>query len=146
MDYYRHTSGGFMLDCKACWRAKVKAHREANADYFKEYDRQRANLPHRMEARMSYARTPEGKEALRRGTKAWIERNPLKRAAQISVGNALRDGKLARKPCEVCSAERAHAHHDDYTKPLDVRWLCTTHHAEWHKHNTPICPDQSQAA
>lgn len=39
---------------------------------------------------------------------------------------------LDRKPCEVCGATKVEAHHDDYTKPLDVRWLCKRHHAEVH--------------
>ena len=53
---------------------------------------------------------------------------------------------MTRQPCEVCGNAKAQAHHDDYGKPLDVRWLCTTHHAEWHRHNTPKCPPQDQAA
>ena len=73
-----------------------------------------------------------------------MERNPIKHAAHNAVSNAVRDGKLLRQPCEVCGSQSAQAHHDDYSKPLDVRWLCTTHHAEWHKHNTPLCPDQHQ--
>ncbi|WP_218650451.1 hypothetical protein [Brevundimonas sp. P7753] len=34
--------------------------------------------------------------------------------------------------CEVCSATRVDAHHDDYSRPLDVRWLCRAHHMEVH--------------
>ena len=146
MDYYRASNGGFMAICKACHRANVKANREANADYYREFDRARANLPHRVAARAAYQQTPQGKEALRRGTKAWERRNPVKKAASTAVNNAIRDGRLIRQPCEVCGKDKAHAHHDDYSKPLDVRWLCTTHHAEWHKHNTPACPGQEQAA
>jgi hypothetical protein len=148
MDYYRASTGAFMAICKACHRANVKANREANADYYREFDRLRANQPHRVEARAAYAQTPEGREVLRRGTKAWELRNPIKKAASTAVGNAIRDGRMTRQPCEVCGQEKAQAHHDDYSKPLDVRWLCTTHHAEWHKHNTPKCPpqDQEQAA
>lgn len=146
-DYYRHpyTADGLMAVCKACHRANVKANREANADYYREFDRARANLPHRVAARETYAQTPEGKARGTAAKRRFIERNPLKRAAHIAVGNALRNGHLIRQPCEVCGSG-AQAHHDDYSKPLDVRWLCTTHHAEWHKHNTPKCPDQEQAA
>lgn len=40
--------------------------------------------------------------------------------------------QLERKPCEVCGETKVEAHHDDYLKPLDVRWLCKRHHAEVH--------------
>lgn len=55
-----------------------------------------------------------------------------KRRAQWTVSNAVRDGKLQRQPCESCSAVPAQAHHDDYDRPLDVRWLCTACHAGEH--------------
>lgn len=147
MDFYRHPNAadGSMVVCKACHRANVKANREANADYYREFDRARANLPHRIEAREAYAQTPEGKAVASRAKRRFIERNPAKRAAHVAVGNALRSGKITAKPCEVCG-NTAQAHHDDYSKPLDVRWFCAKHHAEWHKHNTPLCPDQEQAA
>lgn len=47
---------------------------------------------------------------------------------------ARKDGILIKKPCEVCNTEiDIQAHHDDYTKPLEVRWLCRKHHNEHHK-------------
>ena len=47
---------------------------------------------------------------------------------------AINRGDLVRKPCEICKTiESVEAHHDDYAKPLDVRWLCKKHHAEHHK-------------
>lgn len=45
--------------------------------------------------------------------------------------SAVRRGKLQRQPCEVCG-EKAHAHHPDYSKALEVRWLCPHHHARQH--------------
>lgn len=42
-------------------------------------------------------------------------------------------GRVKKQPCEVCgSTERVHGHHHDYSKPLDVRWLCKEHHHEEH--------------
>lgn len=104
----------------------------------KTYDKNRANAPHRIAARVAYQKTDAGKAASNKAKKKYIQENPKKRAAHIEVGNALRDGKIFSKPCEVCSNPSAQAHHDDYNKPLDLRWLCTTHHAAWHKENKPI--------
>ena len=46
---------------------------------------------------------------------------------------AIGTGILIRQPCEVCGLEKVDAHHDDYTKPLEVRWLCRKHHNRHHK-------------
>ena len=50
------------------------------------------------------------------------------------TNKAVHDGLLIKQPCEVCGTEEdVQAHHDDYDDPLDVRWLCKTHHREHHK-------------
>lgn len=55
----------------------------------------------------------------------------LKQRARVDVSLAIRGGTLTREPCETCGEAKSEAHHDDYTKPLDVRWLCRRHH-RWH--------------
>jgi hypothetical protein len=146
MDFYSQTNGSITRKCKTCTCRDVRANRLAKIDQYTEYERGRANLPHRVDARREYARTPAGRSAGNRGKRAYIERNPIKQRAHYLCGNAIRDGRLIRQPCEVCGNTKAQAHHDDYGKPLDVRWLCTTHHADWHRHNTPKCPSRSDLA
>jgi ribosomal protein S27AE len=119
--------------CKVHWRKRVKLSRKRNIEHYKKYDQQRAMDPDRVALRKRYAATPEGKEAGKRARKNWQERNILKRAAHIVVGNSVREGKLVKQPCEVCGKKKVQAHHDDYSKPLLVRWLCTKHHAEHHR-------------
>lgn len=53
--------------------------------------------------------------------------------ARSLVQTAIRSKKVTRLPCEVCGASPTHGHHDDYSKPLDVRWLCRSHHADHHR-------------
>ena len=54
------------------------------------------------------------------------------------VDLAVKKGVLVRSPCEICNKLPSQAHHDDYNKPLEVRWLCVTHHREWHRINRAI--------
>src|SRR6185437_6890541 len=37
-------------------------------------------------------------------------------------------GEIKRQPCKVCGEPFASAHHEDYTKPLEVTWLCRFHY------------------
>lgn len=69
---------------------------------------------------------------VRRYTANWKQRNPEKIAAHRALNEAIRSGQVTRQPCEVCGAENTHGHHDDYTQPLTVRWLCPTHHKRAH--------------
>jgi hypothetical protein len=75
--------------------------------------------------------------ALARARAKYIAENPDKRASHIAVGNAVRSGKLIKQPCEICGTDKVHAHHDDYSKPLQVRWLCPSHHFVHHKEHGP---------
>lgn len=52
--------------------------------------------------------------------------------ARWQAGHAIATGRLVRQPCEVCGASRVDAHHPDYSKPLEVRWLCRACHRAEH--------------
>lgn len=57
---------------------------------------------------------------------------PEKFQARKLTSQAIASGRLMRQPCEGCGATPADAHHDDYSRPLDVRWLCEACHAAHH--------------
>lgn len=119
--------------CKECVKSRVRAHRAANLEQVQAYDRARASEPHRVEARKEYAKTEASKESCAAGSKKWAVINQEKRAAHIATGNAIATGRLIKAPCEVCGSSEVDAHHDDYSRPMEVRWLCKPHHAEHHK-------------
>lgn len=56
--------------------------------------------------------------------------NPQKVRAHIAVHSAVKRGTIQKMPCEVCGELQVQAHHDDYSKPLHVRWLCKPHHIQ----------------
>jgi hypothetical protein len=56
------------------------------------------------------------------------ERYPDRVNARRLVYNEIRSGRLIKQPCEICGDLKVQAHHDDYAKPLEVRWLCKKHH------------------
>ena len=50
------------------------------------------------------------------------------RARDIVNKRIMRGVSLFKQPCEVCNESEAEAHHHDYSKPLDITWLCEYHH------------------
>ena len=115
--FYKHKAmaDGHLNKCKECTKKDADKHRSENLDKIREYDRNRGN------------RLPKGY------AKEYRTRYPNKYKAHNMVNNAIRDGKLFAEPCEICGIiESVHAHHDDYAKPLNVRWLCAAHHHQWH--------------
>lgn len=101
---------GHRNECRDCSRAK---------DHFRE------QRPARREWRRSYQRR-------------YVGRNPEKHRAHFLVWCAVKDGRLERLPCAICGAKRVDAHHTDYSKPLDVVWLCRDHHRMVHTAALPV--------
>lgn len=123
--------------CKLCRCAYQRRQYRLTISARKAYERSRATLPHRVAARIKYASSDSGRASTKRAVAASNARYPEKRAARISLGNAVRDGIVSKQPCSVCgSTYRIHGHHEDYSKPLDVIWLCPRHHRDLHKNKS----------
>ncbi len=59
--------------------------------------------------------------------------NLTKYRARDIVTQALRSGVLIRQPCERCGDEKSQCHHEDYSRPLDVTFLCARCHGHRHR-------------
>lgn len=122
-----------------CQSHYCRSYRAEHVEAVRDYNRQHDRLPHRK----NYNKTPE-----RRAVRAIYMRqyrlspnSRIREKATDAVGNAVRSGRLQRKPCEQCG-KAAQAHHDSYHPDnwLNVRWLCPEHHALWHTISDPIYP------
>ena len=123
---------GYLNICKVCTKKRVHRHRAKNLEKVQEYDRLRGALPHRVKAREEYQETPAYTEAQVKSHRKYREKYPEKYKAVMALGTAIRSGRVKRKPCEKCGKRKTHGHHADYSKPLEVQWLCGFHHAEVH--------------
>lgn len=54
--------------------------------------------------------------------------NPIKKKARRILWDALVSGKIKKQPCIKCGNKKVEAHHDNYSKPLEVIWFCKPHH------------------
>lgn len=116
---------GLYHTCKACKREIHKARYWADP----EAGRQRY--------RDWYAANSEQERARSHGRRRNHER--AKWLARRAVNDAIKCGRMKRQLCEVCGDPNTHGHHDDYSRPLDVRWLCPKHHAAVHAGEAPQC-------
>ena len=133
-EFYKHPqmSDGHVNKCIECNKKDVIQNRELRKEYYHAYDRVRGKTKERRDSQNSNSK--KYKLKIQESKKLWRNRNPEKYHAHRLVDNAIRGGRLLKQPCEVCGAtEDVEAHHADYSKPLDVRWLCYIHHNELHR-------------
>lgn len=79
------------------------------------------------------AKAPERKAKSREVSRQWRIDHPEAYKAQTAVNNAVRDGRLLKEPCAICGTEKhVHGHHRDYSRPLDVIWMCARCHHRVH--------------
>lgn len=99
--------------------------------------RYRANRGKRLKNVKEYYSTDKGRRIARDAQSKTRSKYPERYRARAITTKAIRHGVLVRLPCEVCAETPTHAHHDDYNKPLEVRWLCVSHHEALH-HKTNV--------
>lgn len=82
----------------------------------------------------AYRATKKGKERVYQAVYRSVKKNKKHQNARTLLNYHVRVGNVEKpKKCERCEKpERLHGHHEDYSKPLDVMWLCTPCH--WDRH------------
>lgn len=127
--FYKHPgmADGHLGKCKECAKADSIATRYRKIEHYAAYDAFRNTTDNRKARRAVYL-------------KNFRARNAAKVSAHNAVRRAVASGRLIRpKSCSECGAisdgtrrTQIHAHHDDYSRKLDVRWLCPACHVKQH--------------
>jgi hypothetical protein len=135
-NFYRHPkmADGRLGKCKECTKFDVMKNYAENLDSIRAKRRQWAvhSLKHKASVKRYHKEVYAGSEAEKRSRQRWLERNRVKRKCHILVNNLIKRKGLIPKLCEKCG-EKAEAHHEDYSKPLAITWLCKAHHGERHR-------------
>ena len=116
--------------CRDCLRPHLNAYAKASRSrrYHANAGKYRDKL-----RRKNLERHAKNRAEHYRQNREYEKRHPDRHRAKARVQYALKTGKLTRLPCQVCGVTKTQAHHDDYTRPLDVIWLCRECHAERHR-------------
>ena len=124
-DFYKHKgmADGHLNKCKECTKKDVHEHAHGKGrEYRLAYDTTRSKLEHR-------------KKLNNRTSKEYYEKNPSRTKANSKLNNAVKSGKVYKWPvCAMpdCTQTQVVGHHPDYDRPLDVVWLCQSHHKQAH--------------
>jgi ribosomal protein S27AE len=121
-EFYCHPkmADGHLNKCKCCNKKDSSEHRNKNIEKVREYDRERGKRPERIKIGVQI-------------TKIWRAKDIRRQRAHNAVHAAIKSGKLVRQSCLRCEHGKTIAHHEDYSKPLDVIWLCQPCHKTRHK-------------
>lgn len=118
-EFYPHKrmKDGHLNKCIVCTKKYEKERRQGSSrEKILSYDRKR------------YRENDARKKQVFEMAKQWRADNPERYKAHTLVNNALQSGRLVKMPCFVCGSIKVEAHHPYYDPPLEVVWLCASHH------------------
>jgi len=161
-EYGKDKKGRFGLNqkCKICCRIRdkkknrskesIEKHKKYKAEWQKKnktllnirlreryhQDLEKSRLESRKRA-VKCRQTEEYKKRKNEYDQMYRKEHKEKARAHDKVKYAVSQGQLIRsKVCEVCKcASKTHAHHEDYSKPYDVIWMCPTCHISYHRNH-----------
>jgi hypothetical protein len=129
-DFYKHSkmADGHLNKCKTCSQKDC-----SDRIKIKSLDRDwilKEKLRCRIKSNLN--RKSLTKEEKKQSQDKYCEKYPEKLLAHRAVYKAIKNGNLIKLTCEICGEIKSEAHHDDYSKPLDIRWLCDYDHKQFH--------------
>jgi len=144
--YIRTTSAdGYNNLCKECIGKSVKGYsatakgKEVSRRAVEKYRLTDKGKKVKREAVKRFFKTHKGKKANKKAGDKFIKKYPYKIKAQRLLQYAVLSGTVLKpEKCEVCninpslSGNKLHGHHDDYSKPLEVNWVCPQCHSDIH--------------
>ena len=138
-DFYTNAQlrDGHVNTCKQCCNERSKAYHSKPENKERKQIRQRQyrTKPDKKAMELAAERLwrtdPANRAKLTEKQREYRQRHADRYKAHRLVAYAVKAGRLPKRPCCVCG-EEAEAHHDDYSKPLEVRWLCRVHHVQVH--------------
>lgn len=98
---------------------------------YKCYEKTRDSI---LKKTKEYFSTIEGKKVHLNAVRKWRQKNRDKMWCYKQVAKAIKNRLISKpKTCSICGEEkRLQAHHDDYSKPLDIVWCCSSCHKRMH--------------
>lgn len=126
--YKKSGSSGYRNSCKQCENLYNKTFREQKKDDLNKKRRKRTGAQPKR-----YCTDPiqrKRNEDMYRSERKY----PEKKAARIILNAYISMGKIVKpNSCEMCLKKiRVEGHHEDYSKPLEVKWVCKRCHADIH--------------
>lgn len=117
-------------------REKSRLRRSKDIESFRRWKRNRYWSDPELAREKGRERHAQELERRREISRENYRRYPEKYAARQKLNRAVRRGEIERGSCELESPTcdgAIEAHHDDYSEPFKVRWLCRRHHGEVHR-------------
>ncbi len=150
----KSTKDGLQSECKACVKVYRKKNRERdclNKKLWNEANKNHVANQRKLYLELNREQISKRKTQWRKDNESaikqyrmnrreiakislfkWKKTNGHKIRAHSAFNRALKMGHIEKSPCYICDDPKSQGHHEDYSKPLEVVWLCALHHKRRH--------------